>query len=97
MTQILYLDMHTTILASLPPQGCEVTVKARISQVKPEIGLVFVDSELWHLGKLIATARVIKSLLEPVAIADRDKDKKDSKVDTPSTTEKKSSSVVNEA
>jgi len=57
-------DIHVSVLAPIE-QGSEVVVKAKIVNVKPKTGLIFLESEVFHNNKLMVTAKVIKSILEP--------------------------------
>jgi len=56
-------DIHVSILAPIP-QGSEVKVNARVSRIKPKAGLAFMDCDISWNGKVMATAKCVKSLLE---------------------------------
>jgi len=77
-------DIHVTVLTPIP-HGSEVTVKARVVKTKQRAGLAFLDGEVWHNNKLMATAKVTKSLLEPDLLVkeatkeEKDKEKKENK------------------
>jgi len=70
-------DIHVTVISPIP-QGSEVTVKARVVKTKLRAGLIFLEGEVWHNNKLMATAKVTKSLLEPdLPVKEATKEEKD--------------------
>jgi len=68
-------DIQVSVLAPIP-QGSEVKINAKIAKTKPITGLIFLDVEVTFGSKLMATAKVIKSIFEPDLPVKEEKEKK---------------------
>jgi len=56
-------DIHVSVLTPVP-QGSEINLKAKVKHMK-EPGLVYIDCEVFCMGKLAMTATSIRSFGEP--------------------------------